>query len=421
MSANVQDLVRAAGSSAQAGRWDEAERLWHQVLELEPQHPQALYSLGIHALRRQDGERAFELLVQASGNAPADLTVLMALTAACRLRGDAEAEMEAIETALAADAYFLPALLAKGSWLERHRSASAAAPTYSAALKVAPPEPHWPEALRPQLQQARRALNRYSQALGAHFASRMAGQLAALPDVAAARWQEAMAIASGQSTAYPSRCNQLYVPRLPAIPFFDRLQFPALRALEDKTEEIRAELMAALEADREQFSPYIAYKPGEPVNQWKELNHSLRWSAYHLWRSGVPVTEHLERCPLTAEALTACGLVDIDGMCPNAMFSALAPKTHIPPHHGETNARLVAHLPLIVPDGCRFRVGFEQRTWEVGEMLVFDDTIEHEAWNGSDELRVVLIIDLWNPLVSPQEREMVNAIVRAHREFSASF
>jgi aspartyl/asparaginyl beta-hydroxylase (cupin superfamily) len=99
------------------------------------------------------------------------------------------------------------------------------------------------------------------------------------------------------------------------------------------------------------------------------------------------------------------------------MFSALAPHTQIPPHHGETNARLVVHLPLIVPEGCRYRVGFEHRQWRVGEILAFDDSIEHEARNDSDELRVVLIFDVWNPLLSPAEREMVQALSAATRDF----
>jgi aspartate beta-hydroxylase len=105
-------------------------------------------------------------------------------------------------------------------------------------------------------------------------------------------------------------------------------------------------------------------------------------------------------------------------LCPNAMFSALAPKAHIPPHHGETNARLVAHLPLIVPPGCWLRVGYEKREWKVGEVMVFDDTIEHEALNGSDELRVALIFDVWNPLLTSAEREMARAMTAAVREFN---
>jgi aspartyl/asparaginyl beta-hydroxylase (cupin superfamily) len=102
------------------------------------------------------------------------------------------------------------------------------------------------------------------------------------------------------------------------------------------------------------------------------------------------------------------------------MFSVLAPKSHIPPHNGETNARVIAHLPLIVPEGCSYRVGFERRQWRVGETLIFDDTIEHEARNDSAEPRVVLIFDLWNPLLEPAEREIVRALAAAKRAFAAA-
>jgi aspartyl/asparaginyl beta-hydroxylase (cupin superfamily) len=156
------------------------------------------------------------------------------------------------------------------------------------------------------------------------------------------------------------------------------------------------------------------------VNQWTELNHSLKWSTLQLMRSGKPVQANLDRCPETAKALAALPLADIDGLCPNVMFSALAPKSRIPPHNGETNARVVAHLPLIVPEGCNYRVGFEWRQWHVGETLIFDDTIEHEAINDSDELRVVLIFDLWNPLLAPAERELVRKLTAAARSFAST-
>lgn len=98
---------------------------------------------------------------------------------------------------------------------------------------------------------------------------------------------------------------------------------------------------------------------------------------------------------------------------PNAMFSLLAPRTRIPPHTGVANTRLVCHLPLIVPPNCGFRVGETTREWRVGEAFVFDDTIEHEAWNESDELRVVLIIDLWAPALGATERAAVAAVIGA--------
>jgi aspartyl/asparaginyl beta-hydroxylase (cupin superfamily) len=239
-----------------------------------------------------------------------------------------------------------------------------------------------------------------------------------VPAALAPRWREAVKIVAGRAKPYFSECNQLHVPRLPAVPFFDRVEFPWLAEMEAKTAVIRDELAAALSAQQDQFNPYIAYQPGQPVNQWRELNNSKRWSAYHLWRGGVPQTDNLARCPETASALEQAQMAEIGGLCPNAMFSALAPHSKIPPHNGETNARVVAHLPLIVPEDCTYRVGADEHGWTVGEILVFDDTIEHEARNDSDELRVVLIFDLWNPLLAPAERAMVQAIATATRSFA---
>jgi aspartyl/asparaginyl beta-hydroxylase (cupin superfamily) len=99
------------------------------------------------------------------------------------------------------------------------------------------------------------------------------------------------------------------------------------------------------------------------------------------------------------------------GAGPNAMFSLLAPHTHIPPHVGVSNARLVCHLPLIVPEHCWFRVGAETREWNPGHAFLFDDTIEHEAMNDSDSLRVVFIFDVWHPDLSQAERDAVAALI----------
>lgn len=418
MSNQVEQLVRTAGQLANAGRWDEAERVWLEVRKLQPNHPQALFSLGVHAMQRGELDAAIELLRAARAVAPADPVVLMTMVNAYRQRGDRDAEREVIESVLALDAYFLPGLLARASWLERYGRPSVAAAMYRNALKVAPPPSLWPPQLKPQLEHAREIVERHSKALSEHLETKLAAARAALEPSVASRWQEAAAIASWRSKPYVSESNQLLVPRLPAIPFFDRSHFPWIETLEARTDAIRAELLAALQTQRERFNPYIAYGKGDPVNQWRELNHSLRWSALQLWRGGKPVEENLKLCPQTAEALALVPKVEIEGLCPNAMFSALAPKTHIPPHNGETNARLVAHLPLIVPDGCWLRVGYEKREWKVGEVVVFDDTIEHEAMNDSDELRVVLIFDVWNPLLTPAEREMVRAMTSAIREFN---
>jgi aspartyl/asparaginyl beta-hydroxylase (cupin superfamily) len=417
MSDALAKLVQTAGQLANAGRLEEAERAWREVRRLEPRNPQALFSLGIHALKRNDLPAAVELLRAAKAVAPTDLPILMTLCAACRQQGDHAGEREAIEAALAADPYFMPALLARAGWLERHADPVGAATNYMNCLKVFPAESDWPPSLKTQLAHARDYVARHVAAYETFLERALAAPRAALPEPLAGRWREATSIFAGKSQPFHAVCNQLFVPRLPAIPFFDRSLFAWCEGLEVKTGVIREELNALLEQDRKRFSPYVAYAPGQPVNQWKELNHSDRWSTLHLWRNGVPIGEAQERCPQTTQALSSVPMADIAGLCPNAMFSVLAPRTRIPPHHGETNARLVVHLPLIVPAGCRYRVGYEERCWKVGEALIFDDSIEHEARNDSDDVRVVLIFDVWNPLLEPAERAMVRAMSAAAPKF----
>jgi aspartyl/asparaginyl beta-hydroxylase (cupin superfamily) len=124
----------------------------------------------------------------------------------------------------------------------------------------------------------------------------------------------------------------------------------------------------------------------------------------------------LARCPRTAALLEAAPLADVPGQAPTAFFSMLQPRTRIPPHTGVTNARLVCHVPLVIPPGCGFRVGSETRQWVPGKAWVFDDTIEHEAWNDGDEPRYILIIDLWNPYLTEAEREWVRTATAAITE-----
>jgi aspartyl/asparaginyl beta-hydroxylase (cupin superfamily) len=99
------------------------------------------------------------------------------------------------------------------------------------------------------------------------------------------------------------------------------------------------------------------------------------------------------------------------------MFSVLAPHTHIPPHTGSANTRVIVHLPLILPEKCRYRVGNEHREWKLGKAWVFDDTIEHEAWNDSDKVRVLLIFDIWNPFLTEAERKLVCTMMTAKQTY----
>ena len=417
MNPPINTIIQAASNAASQGRWVEAESLWMQVLSIDPNHPQALYSAGVHAFKRGQLDEALNLLNKAYAITPKDPAIHLSIARILREQGNSTAEMQSIEASLAIDPYFVPGLLAKANAHERFGEVDQSTNTYRNILKVIPNESQWPAAFREQLSYGRNQVQKYGVQFADFLAQRMGSKLDALHPIEAQRWREAGAIMSGQTAAYPSVSNTLQVPRIAAFPFFERERFDWVEAIEAKTDAITAEMRVAMSLDQDDFKPYIDYPPGTPTNQWQELNHSKRWSSYFLWLNGQPQQKHIQRCPETAAALAAIGMADIGGLCPNAMFSALAPHTHIPPHHGETNARLVVHLPLIVPENCRYRVGFEHRTWKVGEVLIFDDSIEHEARNDSDELRVVLIFDIWNPLLSLAERDMVREISLAKREF----
>jgi aspartate beta-hydroxylase len=227
-----------------------------------------------------------------------------------------------------------------------------------------------------------------------------------------------MAILMQKQRIYQQQPSFVYFPQLAAIEFHDRARFPWLDSIEAAADDIRAELIDVLTADSVALEPYVSHASARTIEEkWRELHQSRRWSVYYLWRNGVPNRDHLARCPRTAAALQGWPRCEVPSSSPNALFSILDSKTRIPPHTGTDNTRLFVHLPLIIPPGCWFRVGAEQREWQPGKAFVFDDTIEHEAWNGSDEPRAVLIFDIWNPDLRPEERAMVSTTVAGVGEY----
>ena len=215
----------------------------------------------------------------------------------------------------------------------------------------------------------------------------------------------------GRSKPFHSNPTHFSFPELSEREFHPRSLFPWLAELEGMTDTIAAELQAVLVGERAELVPYIQYEDHLPLDQWKALNRNPDWTAIHLSKNGGQVAANARHCPKTLDFLAGLPQPQIPKSGPNAMFSLLAPHTAIPPHVGVSNARLVCHLPLIVPQGCWFRVGAETRFWKRGEAFVFDDTIEHEAMNPSDELRIVFIFDIWHPDLSPVERDAVAALI----------
>jgi aspartyl/asparaginyl beta-hydroxylase (cupin superfamily) len=215
-------------------------------------------------------------------------------------------------------------------------------------------------------------------------------------------------IVSGRSQPYLQQPTSFYYPRLPQIPFYDPAEFGWTAALAAALPAIRAEAEAVM-AHGDGIAPYVEADPDRP-NKGHALLADARWSAFHLFRNGLPIADHAARCPATMAALAQAPLPRIAGTAPMALFSILAPHTHIPPHNGMLNTRLICHLPLIVPNGCRLRVGAETRDVRAGEVLLFDDSIEHEAWNDSDAPRAILLFEVWRPELTEAERQALTVM-----------
>jgi aspartate beta-hydroxylase len=416
--ADVSAKAKAAGDAARRGDLAGAQVLWLDVVRHDPGHPDANFALGVHAYQRGDRNEAGARFRAAAASDRGTAGLRFTVARSLQQIGDLEGQFLALDAALAADPYFLPAMLAKAAWLEAAGQRAQASICYGNSLKMVGPAFNWPEAFKEQLHHAEAFVTTEAAEKEAWLHAAVQGVRSQFADESLARFDEAVSIMAGRTKPYHHDPVMMHIPRLPAQTFFERETLPFLADLEARTDDIREEMLNARRVAPHLFQPYVRYRPGEPVNQWEKLNHSDAWAGMFIWKDGMLQKEAAALCPITAAAFGALPMPRIEGYCPTVMFSALAPGAHIPPHTGETNARLVGHLPLIVPEtGCRYRVGYDWRQWEVGKCLVFDDSIEHEAINDSDELRVVVLFDLWNPHLTAAERELAGALLNAQKRY----
>ena len=371
--------------------------------------PAALIAEADRASAAQDFARAQALLREAAEARPDDPVIFMKLAGVSRAAGQPSAALDAVHRALAIAPLDFTALLMRASLLDRLGN-PAAGESWGHAI-AQKPEGALPAQIAAVLAEGERRHAAWLDAREKRWTA------ATAPAEQQASEEERGRIARFRSNAlrrtrpYHSEPTHFHFPGLAEREFHPRSLFPWLAELETETETIAAELEAVMAAERAELVPYIQYADHLPLRQWQPLNHNPDWTAIHLWRNGRRIEANARYCPRTLALLARFPQPSIPGASPNAMFSLLAPKTAIPPHVGVSNARLVCHLPLVVPEGCWFRVGAETRPWRCGEAFIFDDTIEHEALNPSDMLRVVFIFDLWHPDLSPVEREAVAALI----------
>ncbi len=372
---------------------------------------------GLEAFRRGDGRGAYDALKAAADGGAADLDTHMALAIVARMLGKPERAAAAADRVIADQPRNIEALIIKADALQALDQTRKASTFYMMAVRAAPPAGRLPPHLVKELERAQaacaEAAKQYEDVL------RQSVQAVGFSDPkGSSRVGQALDIMFGRKRAYTQQPLKFYFPELPQVQFYDPATFDWTGAVEAMADDIRAEARVAWEGG-EGLEPYVPADANTPQLDHAALMGNRDWTAFHLYKEGEAQTGNLARCPATAEALSKAPQPDIPGNSPTALFSVLRPGMHIPPHTGMMNTRLICHLPLIVPDGCVLRVGNQERAWDEGRLLIFDDSIEHEARNAGPDTRIVLLFDIWRPELSEEERLFVSAIYGGVRQFES--
>lgn len=395
--------MREASSLRQQGQTQRERALLDRAIAAHPADPAIHNAHGLRALSDQAFDVAITSFTNAVAADPTEPALRLNLAAAYRAKGDVSGERQSLQNTLDLDQLHFMARLRLAELLQRQGDLSGAAPHWSAVLQIARNAAERSDAILEIERRASRFLDEhnaaYAQALDVQLGAPLAE--AATSD----RFKACAEYTLGRRKIYHNVCAGVHFPFLPADEFFDRAHFPWLAELEAATPQIRAEALALIANGASAIRPYVRLDAGTPQNKWSSLDDSPEWSACFLWEQGAQNEAICALCPDTASALARVPQTQLPGKAPSAFFSILQANGKIPPHTGVTNTRAIVHLPLVVPDGCGFRVGGETRAWREGEAFVFDDTIEHEAWNHSDQHRVVLIFDVWNPHLTVAEQE----------------
>lgn len=367
--------------------------------------------------RHAEARRMFESLAAQPGAATA---ALMGLAYCCAALGDFAAADRAAEQVLAAEPQNIRALLFSADRIAAGGNPRKAIAFYERALQVAASTSG---RLPPEVEQGLRRGQAMTEKFRADYADFLLAQLKARgydPGRASSRFTESLEISLGRKQIYFQNPSRFFFPGLPQRQFYEREEFPWLHEVESRTARIRDELLAVM-AEPGRFQPYLqsSKEPQLPDPAAAGILDNPDWGALYLWEYGRKIDTNATCFPAAMEALAAVPLPVVRHQLPIVLFSRLAGGTHIPPHHGLLNTRLICHLPLVVPRNCgALRCGNEQRPWETGKALIFDDSIEHEAWNHTREERVVLLFDIWRPELTAEERALVTQLLEIVREYN---
>ncbi len=406
ISGKVIAYLEAAAIARDQNNAAEELRYLDTALALVPHDPRVLNSRGMYALGHDDPAFAKACFTRAADADPGQPALWMNVATACRALADDHSEKASLDKVLDIDRLNFMAQLRMAELHQRKGDQVNAAISWTNVVRMAMQTDPRPPRVEDALIRGQAFLMAHNDRVAAKIDAELGGRLAAMGSTAR-RFSACVDYSVGRRAIFQHECAGVYFPFLPADEFFDRSHCPWIMAIEAHTDVIRAEALAILTNGGEAIRPYVRMEAGGPETKWSRLDGSFDWSACFLWEYGVRNEAVCDLCPETVAALAGLPQNHIRGKAPSAFFSVLKPGAHIPAHTGVTNTRATVHLPLVVPDGCTFRVGGETREWRVGEAFAFDDTIEHEAWNRSDEIRIVLIFDVWNPHLTVDEQDLL--------------
>lgn len=144
---------------------------------------------------------------------------------------------------------------------------------------------------------------------------------------------------------------------------------------------------------------------GRHANIFNKI-HSPHWRTFNLVVFDQEVPMNAYRCPATMAALRG-----VKGL-QSALFSFMGPGAYVPPHSDPGKGVIRYHLGLRVPETrekCFIQVEpdpgldptFKESLryhWGEGESVLFDDVFPHWVRNDSEEVRVILFVDIKRPL-----------------------
>lgn len=393
------------------------------LLAQAPELPDALHLDALIAVRQGRHQHAREQLEKALQLAPDSPQSLTSLGHVCETQGDFAAALAVFDRLLDTRPDDYAARLHRGRMLEKLHRGDEALFAYAHAIRSAQALGRWisEETIAPALYtQVRHAIGFVNRDIVRFYERALSPLRQQFGASELKRLDACLSMHIGQAPLQLEDVRQqptfLYFPGLPTAPYFPSRNLSWRAPLEACTADIRAELLTLLpsEAGREA----VFHSSALAAENLKAASEAPpAWNGYYFYRHGQARADNRTACPKTAAALDALPLARIPGHAPEVLFSVFSPGTHLLPHRGVSNVRLVGHLPLIVPPDCALRVAGETHAWRPGEVVVFDDTYEHEAWNRSDQTRVVLIFDLWNPYLTEAERLAVSALILAISDF----